>query len=89
MKERRQVVAAGNLTEWRGRPADVGVLTAPSERGRGRARHLVGAMVATALPSIGVARYRALASNTASLAVARRLGFVEYGQNFRARKTVC
>lgn len=88
LRDDHQVVAAGNMTEWRGRPADVGVLTAPNQRGRGRARRLVSAMVTAALPSIGVARYRALASNTASLAVARRLGFVEYGQNFRARKQV-
>lgn len=79
-------VAAGNLTEWRGLPADVGILTAPAQRGHGHARRLVNAMMAEALPAIGIARYRALASNTASLAVARHLGFEEYGQNFRARR---
>lgn len=86
LREHGQVVAAGNLTEWRGRPADVGVLVGPADRGRGRARRLVGAMVIAALPTVGVVRYRALASNAASLAVARHLGFVEYGQNYRARK---
>lgn len=79
-------VAAGTLTEWRGLPADVGILTAPARRGRGHARRLVNAMMTAALPGIGVARYRALASNRASLAVARRLGFEECGQNFRARR---
>ena len=86
LREHDQVVAAGNMTEWRGRPADVGVMTAPAERGRGLAGRLVGAMVAAALPTVRVARYRALASNTASLAVARRVGFEPYGQNFRARR---
>lgn len=86
LREDDRVVAAGNMTDWRGRPADVGVLTEPSQRGRGLACRLVGAMVADALPAVGLVRYRALASNVASLAVAKRLGFERYGQNFRARR---
>jgi RimJ/RimL family protein N-acetyltransferase len=86
LREDDRVVAAGNMTEWRGLPADVGVLTAPSRRGRGLASRLVGTMVADALPAVGVVRYRALASIVASLAVAERLGFEPYGQNFRARR---
>lgn len=74
------------MTEWRGVPADVGVLTDPSQRNRGIAGRLAGAMAADALPIVGVARYRALASNAASLAVARRIGFEPYGENFRARR---
>lgn len=80
-----EVVAAGNMTEWRGLPADVGVLTEPGSRGHGFAGRLVGAMVSSALPAAVVVRDRALATNTASLAVARRLGFETYGQNYRAR----
>lgn len=87
LREHGDVVAGANMTEWRGLPADVGVLTSPTERGRGLASRLVGAMVVAALPTVGVARYRALASNLASLAVARRLGFGLYGQNFRARRS--
>lgn len=86
LRDNGRVVAAGNLTEWRGRPADVGVLVGSINRGRGLGRRLVGAMVNVALPTVGVVRYRALASNSASLAIARHLGFVEYGQNYRARK---
>ena len=74
------------MTEWRGLPSDVGVLTEPSQRGRGFASRLVGTMVADALLVAGVVRYRALASNGASLAVAERLGFEPYGQNLRARR---
>ena len=55
-------------------------------RGRGLAVRPVATMVAAALPAVEVVRYRALASNVASLAVARRLGFEPYGQNFRARR---
>jgi GNAT superfamily N-acetyltransferase len=86
LRDTGRVAAAGNMTGWRDLPADVGVLTSPGERGRGLAGRLVGAMVHAALPTVGVARYRALASNVASLAVARRLGFEPYGQSYRARK---
>lgn len=86
LREDNRVVAAGNMTDWRGLPADVGVLTEPSQRGRGLATRLVGTMVADALPAVGVVRYRALASNVASLALAERLGFEPYGQNFGARR---
>ncbi len=86
LRERGRVVAAGNLTDWRGVPADVGVLTSPAERGRGLAGRVVATMVASALPTVGIVRYRALASNVGSCAVARRLGFERHGQNFRARR---
>ena len=86
LQEDDLVVAAGNMTEWRGLPSDVGVLTEPSQRGRGFASRLVGTIVADALLVAGVVRYRALASYGASLAVAERLGFEPYGQNLRARR---
>jgi predicted GNAT family acetyltransferase len=86
LREREQIVAAGNMTEWRGLPADVGVLTHPAHRGRGFAGRLVGAMVSAVLPTVGVVRYRALVSNHASLAVAQRLGFEQYGQDYRTRR---
>lgn len=85
-REHGEVVAAGNMTEWRGLPADVGVLTHPDARGRGIARRVAATMVAEMLPGIEVARYRALVSNGPSLAIAERLGFQLYGQNFRARR---
>jgi RimJ/RimL family protein N-acetyltransferase len=80
------LVAAGNMTAWRGLPADVGLLTRPDARGRGLATRLAGSMTGDALPVAGVVRYRVLITNGRSLAVARRLGFEEYGQNFRARR---
>jgi hypothetical protein len=52
----------------------------------GFAGRLAGAMVADASSAIDVVRYRALATNTASLAIAHRLGFRAFGQNFRARR---
>lgn len=81
-----RVVAAGNMTEWRNLPADVGVLTHPGERGQGLGTRLVASMVAATLPLTGVVRYRALSAHHQSLAVARRLGFEPFGQNYRARR---
>lgn len=83
--EHGHLVGAGNMTEWRGRPADVGVLVARNARGGGLATRLAGAMVAEALLHVDVVRYRALVTNAPSLAVARRLGFEGYGANYRAR----
>jgi len=87
MRDQGRVVAAGNMTQWRGVPADVGVLVAPAERGWGFASQLVGAMLDDSLPKVEVVRYRALSTNAASLAVAERIGFSRYGGNYLARLT--
>jgi len=42
-------------------------------------------MIADGLAAAGLIRYRALASNAPSLAVARSLGFAGYGRNLMAR----
>lgn len=80
-----RLVAMGNMTDFGGAPADVGVVTHPSARGRGIGTRLVGTMVAEALASVPVVRYRALVGNTASLAIADRLGFVADGSNIAVR----
>ena len=79
------LVAAGNLTLFRGHPADVGLLTHPAARGRGLAKKIAVQMIGDALPTAGINRYRALATNSPSLAIARSLGFAGYGQNLIAR----
>jgi Acetyltransferase (GNAT) family len=80
-----RLAAAGNLTVFRGYPADVGLLTHPAARGRGLATKVAVQMIADALPAAGIIRYRALAANSPSLAIARSLGFAGYGQNLIAR----
>jgi GNAT superfamily N-acetyltransferase len=82
------MVAAGNMTGYRGVPADVGVMTHPAFRGRGLARRLVSYMTAEQLPTARVVRYRALQTNLASLAVAGLLGFVGRGENLAVRLKV-
>jgi hypothetical protein len=85
LEEDGRLAAAGNLTPFRGSPADVGLLTRPDARGRGLAKQVAVQMIVDALPAAGVVRYRALVTNSPSLAIARSLGFVGYGQNLIAR----
>jgi RimJ/RimL family protein N-acetyltransferase len=80
-----ELVAAGNLTQWRGRPSDVGLITHPAHRGRGYARRVAAHTSRVAIENAGVARYRALISNTPSIRLARSLGYVEYGRNLAIR----
>ena len=75
------VVAAGNLTPYRGRPADVGLLVHPDHRGRGHGLALAGAVVTRALPGAGIVRWRALTTNEPSLRIATTLGFQPRGIN--------
>jgi GNAT superfamily N-acetyltransferase len=85
IEEEGRLAAAGNLTPFRGYPADVGLLTHPAARGRGLAKQIAVQMIEDALPAAGIIRYRALVTNFPSLAIARSLGFAEYGQNLIAR----
>jgi len=81
LREGGQIVAAGNLTEWRGAPSDVGLVTHPAHRGRGHAHAVATAATRAAIESAGVARYRALVANTPSRRIAADLGFIEHGRN--------
>lgn len=79
------IIAAGNLTDWRGVPSDVGLVTRPGHRGRGHGLRIGAHAARVAIAAAGIARYRALADNVASRRIARRLGFVEYGGNLMIR----
>jgi hypothetical protein len=85
IEENGRLAAAGNLTLFRGYPADVGLLTHPAGQGRGLATKIAVQMIRDALPAAGIIRYRSLATNSPSLAIARSLGFAGYGQNLIAR----
>lgn len=79
------IVAASNLTPWDEADADVGVAVHPDLRGRGWGRIVGAAATDRALQVHGAARWRALASNQPSLAIARSLGFQPYGSNLLVR----
>jgi GNAT superfamily N-acetyltransferase len=83
--EDERLVAAGNMTDFAGWRADVGLVTHPQDRGRGLATRLAGAMTADALKTVPVIRYRALESNLPSRAVCRKLGFADHGANIAVR----
>lgn len=80
MADDTNVLAAANLSDWGGAPTDVGVLVHPAARGRGLAATVGAAATRYAVRVYGRARWRALETNKASRAVARRLGFEEYGR---------
>lgn len=79
------LAAAGKMSDYDGSPADVGLVTRPDARGRGLATAVAATMCDAAPRDAAVLRYRALTTNAASLAVARRLGFVGHGANIAVR----
>jgi GNAT superfamily N-acetyltransferase len=87
IEEEGRLVAAGNMTPYRGFPADVGLVTHPDARRQGLAKRLAATMVWDALPDVGIVRYRALVTNAASLRIAESLGFEGRGQNLVVRLT--
>jgi ribosomal protein S18 acetylase RimI-like enzyme len=70
---------------WDSRATDVGVLTYDGARGRGWGTRLAAAATAFAVNRHGIARYRAQETNLRALAIARRLGYVEYGRHLAIR----
>jgi RimJ/RimL family protein N-acetyltransferase len=81
VEEGGRIVAASNLTLWRGEPTDVGVLVDPGWSGRGLGTQVAAAAAYEAVTATGVCRYRALESNLPSLRIAEKLGFERYGRN--------
>ena len=79
------LVAMGNMTDFDGQPADVGLVTRPDVRGRGYGARLAGSMVTSALRTIPVIRYRTLEANAPSPPCGRKLGFVPDGGNMAVR----
>lgn len=82
-----RLVAAANLSPGPAEASDIGVITRPDERGKGHGTHIAALAAQQAVGMYGVARYRALAFNTASLAIARKLGCWEYGRNVAIQLT--
>jgi GNAT superfamily N-acetyltransferase len=80
-----ELVAAGKLQDLDGALVHVGVITHPAHRGRGHGRRVVGAMTTHALRAGLVPQYRTLLANAPALAVARALGYREYGRTLAVR----
>ncbi len=73
-----EIVAAANLTEFLGPPADLGVVVHPAHRGRGLGSRVGRAGTSYAVQHCGIARWRALTTNVASRSTAAALGFEDY-----------
>lgn len=80
-----EIVAAANLTEFLGHPADVGVVVHPDHRGRGLGLRIGRSAASYAVRECGIARWRALTSNNASRRIAAELGFEPYCQQLAIR----
>lgn len=79
------LVAAASLNDW---PPDAmipGVVTHPAHRGRGYGAAVVSRVVAHALEQGTLALYQTLLENVASVALAKRLGYVQYATHVAVR----
>jgi GNAT superfamily N-acetyltransferase len=78
-------LAAAGLLIPKGPLRNIDIATHPAYRRRGYGRAVVSAMTAHALAEGVLPHYQALATNTASLALARSLGFVRYATALAVR----
>ena len=76
-----RIVAAANLTAGPDAATDVGIVVHPDERGKGFAMQVRPLAARQALLMHGIARFRALATSSSTMAIAQKLGFEEYGRN--------
>ncbi len=72
-------LAGSGFSIWAGFLAHIAVIATPDSRGQGHARKITSIAIEEALASGLVPQWRARAGNTASHALARRLGFVTAG----------
>ena len=82
--EGETLVAAANLTPGPDAATDVGFVIHPSARGKGYGLQVAAVAARQAILIHGIARFRALTVSPSTMAIATRLGFVEYGRNLAA-----
>jgi len=75
------LAALASYNIWGDRIAHISIISHPLFRRGGLGRIAVSAITRHALDNNLVAQYRTLASNTPSLAIAKRLGFQQYAYN--------
>lgn len=77
--ETGELCALAGYEVWDAKLAHISIVTAPERRHRGYATAAVASAAAHALAHDLYPQYRTLAANQASMAIARRLGFLQYG----------
>ncbi len=79
-------VAAAVLNLWAGTPRDIGVVVAAPFRGQGLAARVGRHAASYAVRAHGIARWRAVPTNVASVRTAERLGFEPYATQLAVRR---
>lgn len=79
------LAARAGYEVWGGRIANLGMVAHPAHRGQGLGAAVFAAAARAALEAGLVAQHRALQSNTHSLRIARRLGFVPCAASLAVR----
>jgi GNAT superfamily N-acetyltransferase len=82
---RERLVALAGYEVWGGCIAHIAVVTHPRYRGRGYAGAVVSKLTESVLARGLVPQYQTLESNTPSMHVAHKLGFVRYGVSMAVR----
>jgi GNAT superfamily N-acetyltransferase len=77
--ETGQLAALASYQVWDSAIAHIYIITHPNRRGRGFARAAVARAAEHALAAGLLPQYRTLRANAPAIAVAKRLGFTEYG----------
>jgi GNAT superfamily N-acetyltransferase len=81
----KELAALAGYQLWGDQIAHIAIITHPAFRGRGYATAAVSALTKTAFERTLIPQYRTLEENAPSLAVARRLGFVQYAVSLAVR----
>jgi RimJ/RimL family protein N-acetyltransferase len=81
----QELVALASYTLWGERIAHIAIVTHPRFRGRGYAKAAVSALTGIIFERQLVPQYRTLETNSASMDIARRLGFIEYATSLAIR----
>jgi RimJ/RimL family protein N-acetyltransferase len=79
LRVEERIVAVAGYERWSGQIAQLHVFCHPGYRRRGLAAELLEAAISEALADHLLPQYRARDGNAASVALAKRAGFVEYG----------
>jgi predicted GNAT family acetyltransferase len=80
-----ELAALASYQIWGEQIAHIAVVTHPAFRGQGYATTAVSGLTKTVLERTLIPQYRTLEGNAPSLAVARRLGFVQYATSLAFR----
>ncbi len=80
--EQQRLVAVASYAVWGGTLAHIGVITHPERRGSGYGRTAAASAAKDALDRGFVVQWRALESNSASIALGNSLGCARWGSHF-------